>query len=108
MAAMDGIVSFEDSADFYFLRLKSFKNDPDSARQCFAKYAGFSNRFTAAIHKATTVDMQNYLLTMHERLPTGELPFESEEGIELLTALLQIEFYDRMFRAMKVVVDFTG
>jgi hypothetical protein len=109
LAGLDLVITFGDSADFYFRRLESFKGDPDSARHCFAKYAQFSNRFTGAIHEITGIkikEMPNYLLTIHEQLPAKKLPFESEQGIELLGLLLQIDFYERMQRAMDKLVTF--
>jgi hypothetical protein len=102
-ATFDRITSFSDSADYYFHRLKLSRNDPDSARQYFAKYTRLFNRFAAAINEIQGMpvnDTTHYLLKLQKDLPGKDLPFESEPGIILLALLVEIDFYDRMGFAM--------
>src|SRR5262249_13646204 len=111
LVELNRMKSFGDSADFYFKRLESFKDAPDSARLCVAQYARFSTRFAAAVQAITYDDVYNprtYLLTIEDRLPGKKLPLESPEGVQLLTQILRIDFYERLQYAMNKLVTFAS
>jgi hypothetical protein len=97
IASIDTIMSFADSADYFFKRLTSLKGDAKEAKKCFDQYGQFSERFTAAIRLAMGHDRraQNYLLGIERWLPAGELSFDSGQEVQLLALLLEIEFYER-------------
>lgn len=106
--ARDHIVSFSDSANYFFGRLTLLKDNPEEAKECFDQYGQFSNRFTHVLHLglANTSRGGNYLLTIGERLPAGKLSFDSEQEVQLLALLLEIEFYMRMQRSIADLASF--
>lgn len=107
-ATMDTIMSFADSADYYFSRLVSLKGDAREAESCFHQYGQFSGRVAKAISIGLGNDhpAKNYLLAIEERLPAGKLSFESEQEVELLALLLEIEFYESIQRSLGELASF--
>jgi hypothetical protein len=105
---IDHIVSFSDSADYFFGRLAFLKDNAKEAKKCFDQYRQFSKRFTHVLHLglADTSRGENYLLTIGERLPAGKLSFDSEQEVQLLALLLEIEFYTRMQRSIGDLASF--
>ncbi len=109
LAALSNMKAFGDSADVHFNRLESFKDNPDSARLCLAQYVRFSTRFAAAAQAITNMevyDPQTYLLKIEDRLPGKKIPLGSPEGVQLLTLILRIDFYERLQVAMNKLVSF--
>jgi hypothetical protein len=108
VCTIDHIVSFSDSADYFFRRLALLKGNAKEAKKCFDQYGQFSNRFTHVLHLglADTSRGGNYLLTIGERLPAGKLSFDSEQEVQLLALLLEIEFYTRVQDSIGYLASF--
>jgi hypothetical protein len=108
VVTIDRIVSFSDSADYFFRRLALLKDNAKEAKKCFDEYGQFSNRFTHVLHLelANTFRGGNYLLKIGERLPAGKLSFDSEQEVQLLALLLEIEFYTSVQDSIGYLVSF--
>lgn len=107
--AMDRLMLYRDSAELYFQHMEYSKNNSDSARNHFNNYIAFSNRFRKEVVLTSGIrESKNYVLFLHERLPGRKLPFTSASEIQLVTLLLQDDFYIEMERAFKELSAFAG